>query len=305
MARLGSREYFGDYFGVDAEALREHAAFNIPLNAQLPLFVDPFLLYASDRPEYRLLHDHVLNYAQMLVEIAGDNEISNEEMERRCCFPAPRHFRITGVVPSYECLDFSLFLSRGLGSVFSGAAESAARSGVHLETIALLNQQVKQEEICGFVIHVIRDYLLEYTQDFARKYLSGRKRRVFEVEHAHFDFELQCWQRDEFDLPSIGDDYVLLIPEDMLSAGKLWISRESFVASFSSVLKSIEDADLRMTIHRLVDRSLSDHPDQREVQSMMLEIAKRFPILVDSYVRGKERSVEIAIESCRLKRNKI
>lgn len=39
--------YFSDYFGVDAHALSEYGAFDISVVSDLPMFIDPFLLFNS------------------------------------------------------------------------------------------------------------------------------------------------------------------------------------------------------------------------------------------------------------------
>ena len=36
--------YFSDHFGVDPDTIEAYGAFNISLVADLPLFIDPFLL---------------------------------------------------------------------------------------------------------------------------------------------------------------------------------------------------------------------------------------------------------------------
>ena len=41
-------------------------AFNISLLADLPLFVDPFLLFHSKKPKYRALHDRMIDYLRFL-----------------------------------------------------------------------------------------------------------------------------------------------------------------------------------------------------------------------------------------------
>ena len=48
--------FFSDIFNVEEERLEEYGAFNISLLNDLPLFIDPFLLYASNKTEYQKLH---------------------------------------------------------------------------------------------------------------------------------------------------------------------------------------------------------------------------------------------------------
>ena len=43
--------YFTDFFEVAPEVLESYGALNISLINDLPLFVDPFLLFDSDKPD--------------------------------------------------------------------------------------------------------------------------------------------------------------------------------------------------------------------------------------------------------------
>ena len=54
--------YFSDYFEVKPMALEEYGAFNISVVTDLPLFIDPFLLFNSEKPEYQALHEGIIEY---------------------------------------------------------------------------------------------------------------------------------------------------------------------------------------------------------------------------------------------------
>lgn len=41
--------YFSEIFGVEESVLDEYGAMNISLLNDIPLFIDPFLLYASEK----------------------------------------------------------------------------------------------------------------------------------------------------------------------------------------------------------------------------------------------------------------
>jgi hypothetical protein len=58
--------YLSDYFEVSEEALDQYGAFNISLVSDLSLFIDPFLLFNIDKPEYRRLHDRIIDYLRFL-----------------------------------------------------------------------------------------------------------------------------------------------------------------------------------------------------------------------------------------------
>ena len=58
--------YFTDIFEVDPDDLEAYGAFNVSLINDLPLFIDPFLLFNSQRPEYQALHEDMIRYLQFL-----------------------------------------------------------------------------------------------------------------------------------------------------------------------------------------------------------------------------------------------
>src|SRR5215213_8599843 len=69
------KRYFSDFFEVSTKTIEEYGAFNISLVADLPLFIDPFLLFNSHKEEYRKLHDNIINYLMFLRDKSGDPRI--------------------------------------------------------------------------------------------------------------------------------------------------------------------------------------------------------------------------------------
>ena len=49
--------YFADHFSVSPQVIAEYGAFNISLITDLPLFIDPFLLFNSKKAGYQRLHE--------------------------------------------------------------------------------------------------------------------------------------------------------------------------------------------------------------------------------------------------------
>ena len=57
---------FSDVFGVESSTIEAYGAFNISLVADLPLFVDPFLIFNSKDPQYQALHAEIVKYLLFL-----------------------------------------------------------------------------------------------------------------------------------------------------------------------------------------------------------------------------------------------
>ena len=58
--------YFSDFFDVDDDLIEEYGAVNISLINDLPLFIDPFLLFNSENPEYQKIHEEMIKYILFL-----------------------------------------------------------------------------------------------------------------------------------------------------------------------------------------------------------------------------------------------
>ena len=63
--------YFSNFFRVSPATIEKYGAFNISLVADLPLFIDPFLLFNSKKPEYQALHDRIIDYLRFLRDKAA------------------------------------------------------------------------------------------------------------------------------------------------------------------------------------------------------------------------------------------
>ncbi len=81
------RVYFSDVFDVDPDLLEAYGAFNISLINDLPLFVDPFLLFNSKKPDYRSLHDEILRYVSFLRDMSVDLRLSRGLLHSWFLFP--------------------------------------------------------------------------------------------------------------------------------------------------------------------------------------------------------------------------
>ena len=60
------RIHFSDYFAIPPSAVDSYGAVNVSLVADLPIFIDPFLLFNSKKQEYRKLHDSIVKYLVFL-----------------------------------------------------------------------------------------------------------------------------------------------------------------------------------------------------------------------------------------------
>ena len=58
--------YFSDFFDIDEDIIESYGAVNISLINDLPLFIDPFLLFNSERIEFQRIHQEMISYLLFL-----------------------------------------------------------------------------------------------------------------------------------------------------------------------------------------------------------------------------------------------
>ena len=67
--------YFSEYFDVDAKIIDEYGAVDISLICDIPLFLDPMLIFNSTKEEYKILHSNIIKYFHFLSKKHNKNLI--------------------------------------------------------------------------------------------------------------------------------------------------------------------------------------------------------------------------------------
>ena len=70
----GVKIYFSDFFDISDDVIETYGAVNISLINDLPLFIDPFLLFNSEDEQLREIHDEMISYLKFL-------QIQSEEIK--------------------------------------------------------------------------------------------------------------------------------------------------------------------------------------------------------------------------------
>ncbi len=177
--------YFSDNFKVDQDVIERYGAFNISLVTDLPLFIDPFLLFNSENPQYRKLHDDIINYLRFLKDKSLTQTIDSGALKAWYTFREVKQnwlgFSATGNRGSGLGTDFAKALNENLVKVFDTPGQKQITQGSHLEKLCLIKEGVGRDNISDFTTNLIKGFLLEYTQTFARQHISQNLRATFRV----------------------------------------------------------------------------------------------------------------------------
>jgi hypothetical protein len=287
------RIYFSDFFGVSKMALKKYGAFDISLLADLPLFVDPFLLFNSKKPKYRALHDRIIDYLRFLKDkAAADQDLDGALLQAWYMFPEVGQnwlgFSAKGNQGHGLGKKFAGALHTNLGRIFGSFGAENVTRGSHLEKLCLIREGVGRDNISDFTNNLIHEYLLEYTQAFAVRNIDASLRRNVAVRKVRFNYDTETWETASFDLPWYLNDYVLLTPKDMLTKDDTWINKTDLVDNFETIPDAIPNAQLRSQISNYFRKMLPRSPKRKDEREAAFLTIQHFPELVDFYIKRKE-----------------
>lgn len=285
--------HFTDAFGIDSETLEEYGAFNVSLISDLPLFVDPFLLFNSEREEYQQLHIQIIGYLKFLRDKSSEGKIDRGLLREWFTFSEVKQnwlgYSESGNSGSGLGLQFAHALNNNLHDFFANFGEEEVTKGSHLEKLTLIEGKVGRDNISDFATNLIKCYLLEYTQTLAQKYIDEGSRRRVSVERVCFNYGTEVWEPSSFDLPWYGEDYVLLTPKDILTKDENWISRGDLIGTnYDEIVSSVPNYQLRARINNYFNSILPEDYNTKQVKEARANTVRRFPQLVEHYIRYKE-----------------
>ena len=284
--------YFSDFFEVTPKTVERYGAFNISLLSDLPLFVDPFLLFNSRKRHYRALHAEIIHYLRFLKDKSADQELDPGLLKAWYRFPE--------VKQNWFGFTDSSNRGSGLGQAFGGALHSnlnrifpdfgaeKVTKGSHLEKLCLIRAGVGRDNISDFTTNLIHEYLLEYTETFAQKHISQRFRKRIVVNRVHFNYDTESWEPRQYDLPVFQEDYVLLTPRDILTRDDTWINKGDLLNDFDRIPEAIPNEALRAQVNNYFLKILPKKAKVKEEREAQFRTVQQFPQLIDYYIKFKE-----------------
>lgn len=299
--------FFSEYFGVDPNLLRKYGAVDISLVCDMPLFIDPMLIFNSEKPEYKKLHESIIRYLHFLATKASQGLQKNE---------IRAWFKFSEVKNNW--LGYSLSGNGGLAlgdgyaqflydNIGFAITTNNISQDTHVEKIMLLYSGSGKDKISDLTVNLIKEYLLEYTQSFAIAYVSDKLKRNFYIDRAYFNYETESFISREYMLPFFVNDkgaeeFVLLTPIDILREGEPSINRKNFYESQKRIRESIDNDVLRAYVNNYIFEAVGRYEEQqrrnkRRVSERSIskiekdafaEVTHEYPELYDYYIKLRE-----------------
>lgn len=294
------KQFFSDFFEVSEDIIEEYGTFNISLVSDLPLFIDPFLLFNSKKEEYIKLHEQIIEYLIFLRKKSISQQLTKGLIDDWYRFPE--------VKQNWFGYSKTSNKGSGLGAKFANALNLNFRilnkfgeervSATHLEKLTLINSGVGRDNISDFTTNLIKEFLLNYSQDFARKHLPKKFREIHVIPKVRFNYQTESWEQDSFELPTYDDDskdnYVILTPIDILTKDETWINRSELLKKFRKITDAIPNVALRDKLTNYFEKRLSEivekdkEPTDKDKTQAANDAILEYPEVLDYFVRDKE-----------------
>ncbi len=211
--------FFNEYFGVTADQVDDHGAFNVSIINDLPLFIDPFLLFNSEKAEYQQLHNDILKYMIFLRDAVAAGRINDDLVNAWFLFPEVKQswfgFSLSGNGGSGLGRNFAIALRANLQTLFSNFGRETISRGSHIEKVCLVHSGIGRDMVSDFTTNLVKHFLCKYTEEFAAANIDPARRKKVWINKVRFNYQTESWDRGNYDLPWLENDFVLLTPKSL------------------------------------------------------------------------------------------
>ena len=255
--------YFSEMFDVDKKEIIKYGAIDISLACDLPLFIDPMLIFNSKKEEYQNLHEYLIRFFAFLTE-KSEEGVSIDELNSYFKFPEIKNnwlgYSKVGNGGRGLGQEFANFLSENLKFIM---ADNDISKSKHIEKSLLIYDGNGKDKISDLATNLILDYLASYTQKFAKQYISEDKINFFYL-NSKFNFDTETFECVEYELPyfinSKGEEeFVLLTPYDILREEDPAISKVNLKRMYNRVRNGISNETHRAQLNQYIRRAVKEY----------------------------------------------
>jgi hypothetical protein len=181
--------------------------------------------------------------------------------------------------------------------VFDDLGKEIVTQSSHLEKAGLFQIGVGKDNISDFTTNLIKEYLLEYTELFAKKHINNKHIKKVKVDKVYFDYNFERWMPKEYELPYLFEDFIVLTPKDILTKDNNWINSNDLRGDFTRICNGIPNDQLRHEIFNYYRKALpiplkNKKNTQKEVSLAIHNTIKKFPGIIKQFIKLKEENKE-------------
>ncbi len=261
--------------------------FVIPrVGVDLPMGIDPFLLFKSRDPQFADLHASIITAFTKGIELIHFNK--NDTARQLLDFPEVREIGLGYTKKGKGGAGLGEFLSELLIETLADSPALIERGVHHIEEMQLVSVGIGPDRISDIAANLLKQFLIRYTQKQCRLWeiplVSG-----VPMEHI-FDFGSYSWYDGYFELPlsPLDSSPMLFVPRRIVRVLP-WINYEDFFRmEFSSYLRA------KRVRGKLHGKGRSTSPSPVRSKSQIVTLTRVEVDRVDRYVSAKEAAASQA-----------
>jgi len=260
--------------------------FVIPrVGIDLPVGIDPFLLFKSRDPELDSLHQTLLGSFNAGLSAVREGNI--EQAKYLLDYPEVSEIGFgTATKKGKRGSGVGTFLTSLIVETLKDSPLLLERGVKHIEEMQLVSVGIGPDRISDISANIIKSYLIEYTQKQCSEWSIPLVKGV-PMTHV-FDSENNIWFDGYFDLPvsPIDNSPILLVPRRIVRSLP-WINYEDF-------FKQEFSAYLRAKMVRSVLNTKPSKKDSETTKTEIISVTRGEIERIDSYIAKKELSASEA-----------
>jgi hypothetical protein len=273
-------QFLPDSFGLSFT--QSEVDFVIPnLTTDLPLCIDPFLLYKSKDESLRQLHRSLLSIFNQGIQYYREGK--RKDLDKLIDFPEVDEIGFGYSEGRIKGSGLGNQLNQLLADTLAASEPLQERGLRHVEELQLVSIGVAADRVSDIAANVLKAYLIDYTQKQAGLW-SIPLTSAMPIAH-YFDFESWEWSDGYFDLPknSLTGCPILLVPRRIVRLLP-WINYDDFVGH-----------EFKMFLRPSPNQRMPRYPGMAKQARLQLtkhevvKITRERLTLLDQYIGRKER----------------
>lgn len=275
---------FSEFYGITRGKIDDW--FDPVLTLDTRLFLDPFLLYASEQGQFIGSHAEVVAFFNSVFQLVAQSGGNHDSLRWQKALELLRFREVDEL-----CLGYTVEGTKGTGSgrgfarIIAGALWEAVQAGLtqitHFEEVAILREGIGADRISDITACLLRTRLAAYTTDVCQRH--GIPLRLARYTRAEYDVDAMQWIPKAYVLPDNPHSgaVVLLAPQRYLRSLPT-ISPEDFweycYDNENEVLRTRYSDDIARHVdkHTIVDLA-RNRPDLRHKYIAHVESADVSP----------------------------
>ncbi len=247
----------------------------------LPVGIDPFLLFKSRYPDFAMLHARILNAFNAGLEAVRQDKL--EEARYLLDFPEVAEIGLGNAAKKGKRgSGVGTYLTELIVETLRDSQPLMERGIHHIEEMQLVSLGIGPDRISDIAANLIKSYLIEYTQKQAGIWSLPLASGV-PVAHV-YDPSSMTWNDGYYDLPlsPVDNSPILLVPRRLVRALP-WINYNDFFRLEFAVYLRAKRVRGSLSRPTQVESREAEAKKKEVTAAIRADVEK-----VDHYVKGKE-----------------